>query len=154
MISVLVLVLLLVGLVDEYFDWMKIGMKVLVFVGMLIGGCYLLCSVFRFIVVFGVWEVFIVVMLLLVLGFVLFMDVLGLLMVFGMFIVGVLLVESEYCYELEMVIDFFKGLLFGLFFIFVGMLFNFGVFYIYLLWVVISVVVLVVVKIFVLYLLV
>lgn len=144
---------LLAGSVDEYFDWMKVGMKVLAFVGMLIGGRYLLRSVFRFIVVFGVREVFIVATLLLVLGFVLFMDALGLSMAFGIFIAGVLLAESEYRYELETVIDFFKGLLFGLFFIFVGMLFNFGVFYIYLLWVVISVVVLVAVKIFVLYLL-
>lgn len=153
-ILVLVLVFLLVGLVDEYVNWLMVGMKVLVFVGMLIGGCYLLWLVFCFIVSLGVREVFIVVMLLLVFGFVLFMEVLGLLMVLGIFIVGVLLVESEYCYELEIVIDLFKGLLFGLFFIFVGMVLNFGVLYIYLLWVVVSVVVLVVVKMLVFYLLV
>lgn len=38
MIPALALVPLLAGSADEHFDWMKIGMKVLAFVGMLIGG--------------------------------------------------------------------------------------------------------------------
>ncbi|EEX2368294.1 glutathione-regulated potassium-efflux system protein KefB [Escherichia coli] len=115
-IPALALVPLLAGSADEHFDWMKIGMKVLAFVGMLIGGRYLLRPVFRF-------------------------------------IAGVLLAESEYRHELETAIDPFKGLLLGLFFISVGMSLNLGVLYTHLLWVVISVVVLVAVKILVLYLL-
>lgn len=46
-IPALALVPLLAGSADEHFDWMKIGMKVLAFVGMLIGGRYLLRPVFR-----------------------------------------------------------------------------------------------------------
>ncbi|HCN5664375.1 TPA: cation:proton antiporter, partial [Escherichia coli] len=74
-------------------------------------------------------------------------------MALGTFIAGVLLAESEYRHELETAIDPFKGLLLGLFFISVGMSLNLGVLYTHLLWVVISVVVLVAVKILVLYLL-
>lgn len=152
-IPALALVPLLAGSADEHFDWMKIGMKVLEFVGMLIGGRYLLRPVFRFIAAFGVREVFTAATLLLVLGSALFMDALGLSMALGTFIAGVLLAESEYRHELETAIDPFKGLLLGLFFISVGMSLNLGVLYTHLLWVVISVVVLVAVKILVLYLL-
>ncbi|EOV3999252.1 glutathione-regulated potassium-efflux system protein KefB [Escherichia coli] len=142
-IPALALVPLLAGSADEHFDWMKIGMKVLAFVGMLIGGRYLLRPVFRFIAASGVREVFTAATLLLVLGSALFMDALGLSMALGTFIAGVLLAESEYRHELETAIDPFKGLLLGLFFISVGMSLNLGVLYTHLLWVVISVVVLV-----------
>ncbi|EIH5394785.1 glutathione-regulated potassium-efflux system protein KefB [Escherichia coli] len=125
----------------------------LAFVGMLIGGRYLLRPVFRFIAASGVREVFTAATLLLVLGSALFMDALGLSMALGTFIAGVLLAESEYRHELETAIDPFKGLLLGLFFISVGMSLNLGVLYTHLLWVVIAVVVLVAVKILVLYLL-
>ncbi|EFP9120082.1 glutathione-regulated potassium-efflux system protein KefB [Shigella flexneri] len=152
-IPALALVPLLAGSADEHFDWMKIGMKVLEFVGMLIGGRYLLRPVFRFIAASGVREVFTAATLLLVLGSALCMDALGLSMALGTFIAGVLLAESEYRHELETAIDPFKGLLLGLFFISVGMSLNLGVLYTHLLWVVISVVVLVAVKILVLYLL-
>lgn len=152
-IPALALVPLLAGSADEHFDWMKIGMKVLEFVGMLIGGRYLLRPVFRFIAASGVREVFTAATLLLVLGSALFMDALGLSMALGTFIAGVLLAESEYRHELETAIDPFKGLLLGLFFISVGMSLNLGVLYTHLLWVVISVVVLVAVKTLVLYLL-
>ncbi len=125
----------------------------LAFVGMLIGGRYLLRPVFRFIAASGVREVFTAATLLLVLGSALFMDALGLSMALGTFIAGVLLAESEYRHELETAIDPFKGLLLGLFFISVGMSLNLGVLYTHLLWVVLSVIVLVAVKILVLYLL-
>lgn len=88
-IPALVLVPLLAGSADEHFDWMKIGMKVLAFVGMLIGGRYLLRPVFRFIAASGVREVFTAATLLLVLGSALFMDALGLSMALGTFIAGV-----------------------------------------------------------------
>ena len=152
-IPALALVPLLAGSADEDFDWMKIGMKVLAFAGMLIGGRYLLRPVFRFIAASGVREVFTAATLLLVLGSALFMDALGLSMALGTFIAGVLLAESEYRHELETAIDPFKGLLLGLFFISVGMSLNLGVLYTHLLWVVASVVVLVAVKTLVLYLL-
>ncbi|GAB3917360.1 hypothetical protein GCM10029976_001860 [Kribbella albertanoniae] len=151
MIPALALVPLLAGSADEHFDWMKIGMKVLAFVGMLIGGRYLLRPVFRFIAASGVREVFTAATLLLVLGSALFMDALGLSMALGTFIAGVLLAESEYRHELETAIDPFKGLLLGLFLL--SACHSTSGCFTHLLWVVISVVVLVAVKILVLYLL-
>lgn len=150
-IPALALVPLLAGSGDEHFDWMKIGMKVLAFAGMLVGGRYLLRPVFRFIAASGVREVFTAATLLLVLGSALFMDALGLSMALGTFIAGVLLAESEYRHELEIAIDPFKGLLLGLFFISVGMALNLGVLYTHILAVVLGVAVLIAVKMLVLY---
>ncbi|HGC6387930.1 TPA: glutathione-regulated potassium-efflux system protein KefB [Cronobacter dublinensis] len=152
-IPALAMVPLLAGNGDEHPDWMKIGMKVLAFGGMLIGGRYLLRPVFRFIAGSGVREVFTAAALLLVLGSALFMDLLGLSMALGTFIAGILLAESEYRHELEIAIEPFKGLLLGLFFISVGMALNLGVLYTHILWVVMSVAVLVSVKMAVLYVL-
>ncbi|MGK9174298.1 glutathione-regulated potassium-efflux system protein KefB [Yokenella regensburgei] len=152
-IPALALVPLLAGNGDEHPDWIKIGMKVLAFAVMLVGGRYLLRPVFRYIAGSGVREVFTAATLLLVLGSALFMDALGLSMALGTFIAGILLAESEYRHELETAIDPFKGLLLGLFFISVGMALNLGVLYTHLLWVLMSVAVLVVVKTGVLYVL-
>ncbi|UYU32240.1 glutathione-regulated potassium-efflux system protein KefB [Siccibacter colletis] len=152
-IPALALVPLLAGSSDQPLDWMKVGMKVLAFAGMLVGGRYLLRPVFRYIAASGVREVFTAASLLLVLGSALFMDALGLSMALGTFIAGVLLAESEYRHELEMSIDPFKGLLLGLFFISVGMALNLGVLYTHVLWVLMSVAVLVAVKTLILYLL-
>ncbi|ALZ94842.1 glutathione-regulated potassium-efflux system protein KefB [Leclercia sp. 1548] len=152
-IPALALVPLLAGSGDEHFDWMKIGMKVLAFGGMLVGGRYLLRPVFRFIAASGVREVFTAATLLLVLGSALFMDALGLSMALGTFIAGVLLAESEYRHELEIAIDPFKGLLLGLFFISVGMALNLGVLYTHILAVLLGVAVLIAVKMLVLYVL-
>lgn len=99
-IPALALVPLLAGSADEHFDWMKIGMKVLAFVGMLIGGRYLLRPVFRFIAASGVREVFTAATLLLVLGSALFMDALGLSMALGTFIAGVLSQGGEFAFVL------------------------------------------------------
>ena len=150
-IPALALVPLLAGNGDDHPDWVKIGIKVLVFAGVLVGGRYLLRPVLRFIAASGVREVFTAATLLLVLGSALFMDALGLSMALGTFIAGVLLAESEYRHELEIAIDPFKGLLLGLFFISVGMALNLGVLYTHLLWVLASVAVLVAVKTGVLY---
>lgn len=89
-------------------------------------GCYVMCLVLCFVVCFGLWEVFSVVVLFFVFGFGLLLEEVGLLMVMGVFLVGVLLVSLEYCYVLESDIELFKGLLLGLFFIGVGMLIDFG----------------------------
>ncbi len=150
-IPALALVPLLAGNGDDHPDWAKIGIKVLVFAGVLVGGRYLLRPVFRFIAASGVREVFTAATLLLVLGSALFMDALGLSMALGTFLAGVLLAESEYRHELEIAIDPFKGLLLGLFFISVGMALNLGVLYTHLPWVLASVAVLVAVKTAVLY---
>lgn len=60
-----------------------------------------------------------------VIGIVLMMLLVGLLFVFGIFLVGVVFVNLFYKYEFESNIDFFKGLLLGLFFIIVGVSINF-----------------------------
>lgn len=152
-IPALALVPLLAGGDSGHIDWLKVGMKVLAFVGMLIGGRFLLRPIFRFIAASGVREVFTAAALLLVLGSALFMDMLGVSMALGTFIAGILLAESEYRHELEIAIEPFKGLLLGLFFISVGMALNLGVLYTHILEILIGVIVLVAVKSLVLYLL-
>ncbi|RWR02499.1 potassium transporter KefB [[Pantoea] beijingensis] len=152
-IPALALVPLLAGGNSGHIDWFKVDLKVLAFVGMLIGGRFLLRPIFRFIAASGVREVFTAAALLLVLGSALFMDMLGVSMALGTFIAGILLAESEYRHELEIAIEPFKGLLLGLFFISVGMALNLGVLYTHILEILIGVVVLVAVKSGVLYLL-
>ena len=152
-IPALALVPLMAGSDSGHVDWLKVGMKVLAFAGMLVGGRYLLRPIFRFIAASGVREVFTAASLLLVLGSALFMDALGLSMALGTFIAGILLAESEYRHELEVAIEPFKGLLLGLFFISVGMALNLGVLYTHILEILIGVVLLVAVKTLVLYVL-
>ncbi|HCW98315.1 MAG TPA: glutathione-regulated potassium-efflux system protein KefB [Pantoea sp.] len=152
-IPALALVPLLAGSDSGSIDWMKVGMKVLAFAGMLVGGRYLLRPIFRFIAASGVREVFTAAALLLVLGSALFMDALGLSMALGTFIAGILLAESEYRHELEVAIDPFKGLLLGLFFISVGMALNLGVLYTHILEILLGVLILVTIKTLVLYVL-
>ncbi|MBK0125043.1 glutathione-regulated potassium-efflux system protein KefB [Pantoea sp. C8B4] len=152
-IPALALVPLLAGGDSGHVDWLKVGMKVLAFAGMLVGGRYLLRPIFRFIAASGVREVFTAASLLLVLGSALFMDMLGLSMALGTFIAGILLAESEYRHELEVAIEPFKGLLLGLFFISVGMALNLGVLYTHIAEIILGVVILVAVKTLVLYVL-
>ena len=152
-IPALALIPLLAGTDSGHIDWMKVGMKVLAFAGMLVGGRYLLRPIFRYIAASGVREVFTAASLLLVLGSALFMDALGLSMALGTFIAGILLAESEYRHELEVAIDPFKGLLLGLFFISVGMALNLGVLYTHIVTILLGVVTLVAVKTGVLYML-
>ncbi|MCC8381344.1 MULTISPECIES: glutathione-regulated potassium-efflux system protein KefB [unclassified Xenorhabdus] len=108
-------------------DWYRIGLKIIAFAGMLLGGRYLLRPLFRLVVKSGVREVFTAAALLVVLGAAVFMETLGFSMALGTFIAGVLLADSEYRHELEISIEPFKGLLLGLFFISVGMSLNIGV---------------------------
>ena len=145
-IPALALIPILAGGSEGGNNWEMIGMKVLAFGGMLIGGRYLLRPIFRLIVASGVREVFTAAALLVVLGSALFMDTLGFSMALGTFIAGILLAESEYQHELEIAIEPFKGLLLGLFFISVGMALNLGVLYTHILLVLAGVMILVTVK--------
>ncbi|MEL6688211.1 MAG: cation:proton antiporter, partial [Pseudomonadota bacterium] len=92
-----------------------------VFVGMILGGRYLLAPLFRLIARSGVRETFTAVALLLVVGAALLMNWLGLSAALGAFIAGMVLADSEYRHQLERDIEPFKALLLGLFFISVGM---------------------------------
>lgn len=134
-------------------DWYRIGIKILAFAGLLIGGRYLLRPLFRLVVKSGVSEVFTAASLLVVIGSAVFMEQLGFSMALGTFIAGVMLADTEYRHELEITIEPFKGLLLGMFFISVGMSLNIGVLWQYLPQILLGVIVLVSVKMTVLYLL-
>ncbi|MCW2481679.1 glutathione-regulated potassium-efflux system protein KefB [Candidatus Symbiopectobacterium sp. NZEC135] len=152
-IPALALVPVLAGVQGEVTDWKDVAIKVAAFIGMLIGGRYLVRPLFRFIAASGVREVFTAAALLLVLGSAVFMDALGFSMALGTFIAGVLLAESEYRHELEISIEPFKGLLLGLFFISVGMALDLGVLFTHIGEVLLGVFLLVTVKGVVLYVL-
>ncbi|RMH51026.1 MAG: glutathione-regulated potassium-efflux system protein KefC [Zetaproteobacteria bacterium] len=89
-------------------------------------GHFALRPVLRFIAATGIHEIFVAFALFLVIGIALLMEAVGLSMALGSFIAGVLLADSEYRHALETVIEPFKGLLMGIFFIAVGMGIDFG----------------------------
>ncbi|MDQ6951664.1 MAG: monovalent cation:proton antiporter-2 (CPA2) family protein [Mariprofundales bacterium] len=95
-------------------------------VGIVVMGHFALRPVLRYIATTGVHEIFVAFALFLVIGIALLMESVGLSMALGSFIAGILLADSEYRHALETVIDPFKGLLMGLFFIAVGMAVDFG----------------------------
>ena len=89
-------------------------------------GRYLLQPVFRFIARTGLRELFTAAALLLVIATAILMTKVGVSPALGTFLAGVVLARSEYRHELESVIEPFKGLLLGLFFISVGAAIDFG----------------------------
>jgi len=90
-------------------------------VGMVVLARFAMRPLLRFIANTGLREVFVAFSLLLVLGAALAAEHVGFSAALGTFLAGVLLAESEYRHELNIVIEPFKGLLLGLFFIAVGM---------------------------------
>ncbi len=82
--------------------------------------------IFRFIAETKLREVFTAFALLMVLGIAFLMGKIGLSPALGTFVAGVVLADNEYRHELESVIDPFKSLLLGLFFISVGASINFA----------------------------
>ncbi len=98
-----------------------LGFAIAVIVATLLGGHFLVQPVFRHIARTRQREIFTAFALLLVLGIAFGFEQAGLSMALGAFLAGVLLAESEYRHEIEAVIEPFKGLLLGLFFISVGM---------------------------------
>ncbi len=113
-------------------------------------GHFALRPVLRFIAATGIHEIFVAFALFLVVGIALLMESVGLSMALGSFIAGILLADSEYRHALETVIEPFKGLLMGLFFIAVGMAIDFGLLRAHALEVALLVVALIVIKIAVL----
>ncbi len=103
-----------------------IGFALGVIAATLLGGHFLVRPVFRHIARTRQREIFTAFALLLVLGIAFGFEEAGLSMALGTFLAGVLLAESEYRHEIEAVIEPFKGLLLGLFFISVGMSVDFG----------------------------
>ncbi|GAB3740225.1 glutathione-regulated potassium-efflux system protein KefC [Silanimonas algicola] len=90
-------------------------------VGMVVLARFAMRPLLRFIANTGLREVFVAFALLLVLGAAVAAGHVGFSPALGTFLAGVLLAESEYRHELNIVIEPFKGLLLGLFFIAVGM---------------------------------
>jgi glutathione-regulated potassium-efflux system ancillary protein KefC len=108
------------------FSWHGLGVAVLVIAATLIGGHYIARPVFRHIARTRLREVFTEFALLLVIVIALGFASAGLSMALGAFLAGMLLADSEYRHEIEAVLEPFKGLLMGLFFIAVGMTVDFG----------------------------
>jgi len=108
------------------FSWRALGIAAGVIAATLVGGHYLARPVFRHIARTRLREIFTAFALLLVLGIAFGFESAGLSMALGAFLAGMLLAESEYRHEIEAVIEPFKGLLLGLFFISVGMSVDFG----------------------------
>jgi glutathione-regulated potassium-efflux system ancillary protein KefC len=108
------------------FSWHGLGVAVLVIAATLVGGHYIARPVFRHIARTRLREVFTEFALLLVIVIALGFASAGLSMALGAFLAGMLLADSEYRHEIEAVLEPFKGLLMGLFFIAVGMTVDFG----------------------------
>jgi glutathione-regulated potassium-efflux system ancillary protein KefC/glutathione-regulated potassium-efflux system protein KefB len=108
-------------------DWLELLRAIVVLVGMVVAGRQLLRWAFRLIARFGNRELFTATALLVAIGTALLMAYLDLSMSLGAFLAGVLLADSEFRHEIEAVLEPFKGLLLGLFFIAVGMSVNLGV---------------------------
>ncbi|MCG6659693.1 cation:proton antiporter [Halomonas campisalis] len=96
------------------------------FIGLIVGGRYLLRPLFHYAAATGSREVFAGTALLVVIGAALLMELAGLSMALGAFIAGVLLADSEYRHSIEADIEPFRGLLLGLFFMAVGMMAEIG----------------------------
>jgi len=99
---------------------------ILVIIGLLLAGRYLLNPILGRIVASQDPEVFIAVALLLVLGVAWLMESVGLSMALGAFLAGLMLAESHYRHQIEADILPFRGILLGLFFMTVGMGIDFG----------------------------
>ncbi|WP_043529449.1 monovalent cation:proton antiporter-2 (CPA2) family protein [Litchfieldella xinjiangensis] len=91
------------------------------FLGLIVGGRYLLRPLYRIVASTRSREVFAGTTLLVVIGSALLMNQAGLSMAMGAFIAGVLLADSEYRHNIEADIEPYRGLLLGLFFMAVGM---------------------------------
>lgn len=91
-----------------------------------VAGRYLLQPVLRLVARFGSTEVFTASALLIVLGAAVATEHAGLSMAMGAFVAGLLISESAYRHQVIAEIHPFRGLLLGLFFMSMGMLFDLG----------------------------
>lgn len=102
----------------------EIAVAVAALAALLLGGRYLLNPFFRVLALTRAREVMTAAALLVVLGAAALMELAGLSMAMGAFLAGLMLADSSFRHELEADIEPFRGLLFGLFFIAVGMAIN------------------------------
>jgi monovalent cation:H+ antiporter-2, CPA2 family len=99
----------------------QFGIAVAALAALVVAGRYLLSPLFRIIANTGAREAMIAAALLVVLGYALLMQSVGLSMAMGAFIAGVMLADSSYRHELVACIEPFRGILLGLFFMAVGL---------------------------------
>lgn len=97
-----------------------LGRAALVLLVLVVGGRLLLRPVMRYVAGTRSPELFMAVCLLVVVGTGLLAALAGLSMGLGAFVAGLLLAETEFRREIEVMIDPFKGLLLGLFFVTMG----------------------------------
>lgn len=103
------------------------AIAILLFVGgAIVLNKFVLRWIFRIIAETKLREIFTAFALLIVLGISYLMGLVGLSPALGTFVAGVVLADNEYRHELETVIDPFKAILLGLFFISVGASIDFG----------------------------
>jgi monovalent cation:proton antiporter-2 (CPA2) family protein len=106
--------------------WLEALVVIATVAAIIVGGRMLLRPMLRTVARTGIREAFTATALFTVVGTALVASSVGLSMALGAFIAGVLLADSEYRHALEAVIEPFKGILLGLFFVAVGMSANFG----------------------------
>ena len=104
-----------------HFHWGYFGAGVVFAVVLVLAGRGILQQMFRLVAVVRSRELFTASALLVVIAVAYGMEVSGLSMGLGAFLAGLALSDTEFRHELETVIDPFKGLLLGLFFLSVGM---------------------------------
>lgn len=104
------------SLVDHLPAYQKTLVVLLVVLGIILIGRYLLSPLFRLIAKSGSREIFTGASLLLVIAISVLMGAVGVSAALGTFLAGVVLASSEFRHELESNIEPFKGLLLGLFF--------------------------------------
>lgn len=102
----------------------EIATAVAALAALLLGGRYLLNPFFRLLALLRAREVMTAAALLVVLGAAELMSLTGLSMAMGAFLAGLMLADSAFRHELEADIEPFRSILFGLFFVAVGMAIN------------------------------
>ncbi len=105
---------------------LKAGTVIIALAAIAVGGRYLLRPLLRAVARTRINDAFTANALFIVIGTAVIAESVGLSAALGAFLAGVLLADSEYRHALEAVIDPFKGVLLGLFFMAVGMAVNFG----------------------------
>lgn len=113
--------------IEDPDDWLTPMLILGTFVAAIAAGRYLVRPALGWVARTGIREAFTAMGLALVIGASLITQLIGLSPALGAFIGGVLLADSEYRHELESILEPFKGLLLGLFFISVGMSIGFDV---------------------------
>lgn len=108
------------SLIGHLPNWAQVMISTGTIVAIILGGKYLAAPFFRFIAETRLREIFTAFALFIVVAITVLMQAIGLSPALGSFLAGVVLADNEFRHELEVDIEPFKGLLLGLFFITVG----------------------------------